>query len=111
MNIDWVTDLPAAITICDAKGTIMGMNKRSAELFAKSGGYELIGKSLFDCHPPEARKIINEMLQEQGENCYITHSEKAKKVVIQLPWYDGSEFMGLVEIIKELKEDIPSFTR
>ncbi len=51
------------------------------------------------------------MLQKQGENCYITQGEDSKKVVIQLPWYNGSEFMGLVEIIKELKEDIPTLTR
>jgi hypothetical protein len=28
-----------------------------------------------------------------------------------LPWYQGNKFMGLVEIIKELKEDIPTRSR
>lgn len=107
MNMDWFTDFPAAITICDNKGTILG----SAEYYGKSQGLELIGKSLFDCHPPEACKMIEEILLEQGEKCYIAQGEDKAKLVMQLPWYQGNKFMGLVEIIKELKEDIPTRSR
>lgn len=111
MNMYWFTDFPAAITICDNKGTILAMNKRSAEYYGKSQGLELIGKSLFDCHPPEACKMIEEILLEQGEKCYIAQGEDKAKLVMQLPWYQGNKFMGLVEIIKELKEDIPTRSR
>ncbi len=111
MNAAWIQEFPAAITVCDTKGIITAMNVKSALLFAKNGGYELIGKSLLDCHPPEAREILKNMLEKQSDNCYISEKDGAKKLIIQSPWYEGGLFMGLVEIVKEINDDIPIFQR
>jgi hypothetical protein len=47
----WLEAFPAAITVTDETGTILYMNARSRETFAKDGGGALVGKSVFDCHP------------------------------------------------------------
>ncbi|KUG04387.1 hypothetical protein ASZ90_018154 [hydrocarbon metagenome] len=111
MTAAWIQEFPAAITVCDNRGIITAMNKKSALLFAKSGGYELIGKSLLDCHPPEAQEMIKNMLITQRDNHYISEKEGSKKLIIQSPWYEGNQFMGLVEIVKELPDDLPVYHR
>ncbi len=111
MNAAWVKDFPAAITVCNSEGIITAMNEKSAELFEKYGGYELIGKQLLDCHPPEAQETITNMLEKQVENYYISEKDGQKKLIIQSPWYEGNQFMGLVEIVKELADDIPILKR
>ncbi len=111
MSARWVHDFPAAITVCDTRGIIIAMNEKSALLFAKYGGYELIGKPLLDCHPPETQKKISTMLEKQVENYYISEKDGQKKLIIQSPWYEGSKFMGLVEIVKEITDEIPVYQR
>jgi len=46
----WIEEFPAAITVTDTLGTILAMNGRARETFAKEGGGALIGYSVFDCH-------------------------------------------------------------
>ncbi len=111
MTVKWVQDFPAAITVCDSRGIITAMNEKSAVLFAKYGGYELIGKQLLDCHPPGAQETIENMLEKQVENYYISEKDGQKKLIIQSPWYEGNQFMGLVEIVKEISGDIPLYKR
>ncbi len=107
----WVPEFSAAITVCDSNGIITAMNEKSAILFAKNGGFELIGRPLLDCHPPEAQEIVKKMLETQVDNCYITEKDGVKKLIIQSPWYEGNQFMGLVEIVKEISDDIPVYHR
>lgn len=111
MTAAWIRDFPSAITVCDAEGVIIAMNVKSALLFEKYGGWGLIGKSLLDCHPPEAKEKIAHILENQLDNCYMTEKEGIRKLIIQSPWYEGSKFMGLVEIVTEIAADIPVFQR
>ena len=59
-----------AITVCDTEGNILDMNDKSATTFLASGGYELIGKSLMDCHPEPARTKLQDMLANPRTNAY-----------------------------------------
>ena len=52
---DWTQELPAAITVTGADGTILEMNAASARTFASDGGLALVGQSVFECHPEPAR--------------------------------------------------------
>ena len=50
----WLEALPVAVTVTAADGTITDMNGKAREVFAASGGGDLVGKSVFDCHPSPA---------------------------------------------------------
>ena len=51
-DFEWAEGMNCAVTVCDADATIVYMNRKSRETFAKHG--DLIGKSLMDCHGERA---------------------------------------------------------
>ena len=50
-KIDWLNEIENEVTISDTEGIIIYMNKKSIHNFSKYGGENLIGSSLYDCHP------------------------------------------------------------
>ncbi len=106
-TFDWIEDYPAAVTVCDDKGIIIAMNRRSMQQFRKQGGEELIGSSLFDCHPESANTIIRKQLATQKPNIYITQSKSERRLIQQVPWYKNGVFAGLVETTSPIPGDIP----
>jgi len=48
---DWLDQIEVIISSCDEHGITTFMNRRGSEIFARVGGYQLIGKSMIDCHP------------------------------------------------------------
>ncbi len=108
---DWQEDYPAAVTVCDTDGIIIAMNKKSMEQFAKRGGSDLIGTSLFDCHPEAANKIIREQLQTHKANVYITNSKSGRRLIQQVPWYRNGSFAGIVETVSPLSDEISEKVR
>ena len=107
----WIKEFPAAVTVCDKNGVILEMNDRSCRMFAKDGGAGLMGKNLLDCHPEYARKKIEKMLEQPHTHCYTTEKNGKKKLIYQSPWFENEEFMGLVEIVMELPEDMPHYKK
>jgi len=105
-TFDWQEDHPAAVTVCDTEGTIIAMNRRSIELFAKRGGAALIGTSLFSCHPESANEIIRSQLQTQQANVYITSRKSGSRLIQQVPWYRDGAFGGLIETVSPISGDI-----
>ena len=109
---NWSNELPfVAITVCDKDGKILDMNNRSQMTFAKSGGKDLIGKSLFDCHPSRAQGMIKHLMSSQETNTYTIEKEGVKKLIYQTPWYQDGEFAGLVEMSIVIPNDIPHYKR
>ena len=45
----------AAVVICNLQHEIIYMNPAAVQRYAKSGGAQLVGRSLLDCHPPAAK--------------------------------------------------------
>lgn len=78
MNIDLGKILPASIVICDVDGIIVYMNNRAEKNFESKGGYNLIGKSLFECHNERSSKIIKELIS-QKKSIHIQSKRKALK--------------------------------
>ena len=111
MQVNWKDELPVAITVCDTKGTILEMNKKSAESFSKEGGYEMIGKNLFDCHLQSSVSKINELIKEDRTNIYTIEKNGVKKLIYQSPWYENGRLKGLVELTFEIPPDMPHFIR
>ena len=103
---DWHEDYPAAVTVCDREGIIIAMNKKSLELFEKLGRGNLIGTSLFACHPQSANKIIRKQLQTQQANVYITERKSGRRLIQQVPWYRDGIFAGIIETVSPLAGEI-----
>ena len=51
-----------AVVLCDLGHTIIYMNPAAGERYAKQGGMALMGRSLLDCHPPQANEMIQKVV-------------------------------------------------
>ena len=76
----------SAVVLCDLEHTIIYMNPTAGERYAKYGGMELVGKSLLDCHSPQANDMIKKVIawfQESSEHdlIYTFRNEKENKDV------------------------------
>jgi PAS domain-containing protein len=110
-QLDWVRELPAGVTVCDREGVILAMNAKAAETFAASGGAELIGSNLLDCHPEPSRTKLRELLAGARANVYTIEKGGVRKLIYQTPWYVEGRYRGLVELALELPETMPHFQR
>jgi transcriptional regulator with PAS, ATPase and Fis domain len=111
MDMDWAKTFNAAITVCDTEGIILEMNEQSALVFQNDGGFDLIGRNIFDCHPEPSRSKVMDLLKNPRTNVYTIEKNGKKKMVYQSPWYKGDRFAGIVEISMTLPEDVPHFIR
>lgn len=50
------------VVICDLNHTIIYMNQAAADNYAKDGGWNLMGKSVLDCHPPQAQAAVKKVV-------------------------------------------------
>jgi transcriptional regulator with PAS, ATPase and Fis domain len=110
-SANWISECPAAITVCDAEGTIVAMNDKSAAVFANDGGRELIGQSVFDCHSEASRIKLHELLETGEINVYTIEKNGVKKLIYQFPWREAGKVAGLVEFSMEIPFDMPHFIR
>ena len=102
-------ELPVAITISDKDGNIIDMNRMSADV--NSHGQKIIGRNLYDCHPPRAAEILRTLYAEQKKNVYTIEKNGIKKLIYQVPWYNNGEFGGLMEISLPIPFDMPHYVR
>jgi len=107
----WVNEFPAAITVSDAKGTIIEMNAKAAQTFEKDGGTRLIGTNVLDCHPKLAKAKLRAIMENRKPNVYTIEKAGVKKLIYQAPWYRGGEYAGVVELSVEIPFDLPHFVR
>jgi PAS domain S-box-containing protein len=111
MEINWTTEFPGSITICDLRGIVLEMNEKAAEMYASYGGKALIGKNLFDCHPEPARSKLRQLLETGDRNIYTTERDGIKKLIYQAPWRQDGRRSGMVELAFEIPFDLPNFVR
>ena len=90
----WADEMDMVVTVCDLNAKIVYMNEASIKNFAKKGGKELIGKSLFDCHNQKSNELIKGQLNKRTVNVY----ESDKKIIRQFPWIENGEHKGIIEI-------------
>ncbi|MFB3854720.1 MAG: PAS domain-containing protein [Vicinamibacterales bacterium] len=110
-EFDWREELPVAITVTAADGTILEMNARSREMFAADGGAALIGQSVFSCHPEPARSKTSDLYARQSPNHYTIRKGGQKKIIHQLPWFENGQFGGFVEFAVPIPDELPHFDR
>jgi PAS domain-containing protein len=107
----WIKEFPAAITVCDTEGIILGMNDLACETFAADGGAALIGTNLRACHPEPARSTLEGLLHSGAGNVYTIEKSGKKKLIYQSPWFEHGVYRGLVEISLPLPAVVPHFDR
>ena len=98
-----------AVTVCDKEGNIVDMNQCSADV--NSHGQKIVGNNLFECHPPKASAILKDLLDNEKLNAYTIEKKGRKKLIYQVPWYDGDEFGGLIEISLPIPFEMPHYVR
>lgn len=109
--MNWLKELPIAVTVCDKDGIILEMNDKSAKTFESDGGYALVGTNVLDCHPARARAIFEQMMAEQKRNVYTIEKNSVKKLIYQTPWYQNGAYAGFVELSLEIPFEMPHFLR
>jgi transcriptional regulator with PAS, ATPase and Fis domain len=110
-NDQWVREFPAAITVCDTKGVVLGMNERALKTFEADGGAALIGTNLLECHPEPARTKVLEMLTSGSHHVYTIQKNGIKKLIYQSPWFVGGVYAGFVELALPIPEQMQHFDR
>lgn len=90
------------VVICDLENIIIYMNPAGAAHYAGWGGEKLIGKSLLDCHNPESREKIRQVVdwfaEDEGHNLvYTFHNEKQNKDVYMAALREGGKLIGYYE--------------
>ncbi len=108
-HLDWLDQLPCALTVCDRKYKILYMNEKAAE--ANSEGMALVGKSLMDCHPPSARRKLRHVMSAGKPHVFSIERKRVKRIVYQGHWKKNGKAGGLVEISFELPRDMPNLRR
>lgn len=86
----------APIVLCDLNHTIMYMNPVAAKRYAQSGGYNLVGRSILDCHNTESREKIEKVLNwfresESHNKIYTFLNERENKDVYMVALRDENK--------------------
>lgn len=92
----------SAVVICNLKHEIIYMNPAAIENYGKRGGDKLIGQSLLECHNPESREKIQQVVdwfaaEESHNMIYTFHNEKQNKDVYMVALRDGGKLIGYYE--------------
>lgn len=93
----------APVVICSIDHTIIYMNPVAAERYAKSGGYDLVGKSLLNCHNDESnikiREVVAWFAQSRDNNRVFTfYNPKENKDVYMIALRDeNGDLIGYYE--------------
>ena len=61
------------------------MNEKSEQVFKNDGGKDLIGRSLFSCHPEPALTKLKEMLADGSTNVYTIEKKERRKLFTRHP--------------------------
>lgn len=110
---DWIKNAPIAVTVCDENGKITEMNGKAGKTFEKSGGLDLIGSNLLDCHPEPSKTRLKGMLSDPAAapNAYTIEKNGVKKLIYQFACQKAGRPAGLVELSLEIPADMPHFIR
>ena len=92
----------SSIVICNLKHEIIYMNPAAVSSYVKRGGDKLIGRSVLDCHNPESREKIQQVVEwfaagESHNIVYTFHNEKQNKDVYMVALRDDGELIGYYE--------------
>lgn len=91
------------VVICSLAHEIIYMNPAAVRRYEKSGGADLVGKSLLDCHAPQSAGMIKKVVawfseSRSHDRVYTFHNEKENKDVYMVALRDDDgELIGYYE--------------
>ncbi len=106
---NWAEEFACAITVCNLDGVVLYMNDKAKQTFANYG--DMLGKSIFDCHNENSKRIILEMISKREKNVYTIEKNGVRKLIYQCPWVENGEVAGLVELSMEIPAEMPHRSR
>lgn len=109
-QFNWAEDIDGAITVCDAEGTVVYMNRRSRETFNRDG-QSMVGQSMMPCHSERSQAIIRHMLDADESHAYTITKQGRRKLIFQTPWREDGQVRGLVEFSFVLPDEMPHYDR
>lgn len=82
-----------AVVICNLEHEVIYMNPAAAARYAKSGGAELVGKSLLNCHNAKSAEMIYKVVDwfkesKEHNRIYTFRNEKENKDVYMVALRD-----------------------
>ena len=91
-----------SIVICNLEHEIIYMNPAAITNYAKRGGEKLVGRSLLECHNPESRARIQQVVDwfaadESHNIVYTFHNEKQNKDVYMVALREDGKLIGYYE--------------
>ncbi len=99
--------LNTAVVASDVDFKVIYANKKCKEMFKAFFNIEnVVGSHLSDCHKPETMEIIKGYYQEYRDRTrnldyYTMDVPDGKLTIVNVPFYDGDDFAGVVEFIFE----------
>lgn len=108
--IPYFEEADIAVTICDKEGRIIEMNQQSRQVNLKPG-QDLIGRQVLDCHPESARSMLASMMANETKHVYTIQKGDRRKLIYQIPWYEGGEYAGFLELSMIIPEEMPHYVR
>ncbi len=109
-NHKWIDNFPGGITVCDCEGIILDMNAK-AEQIQNLGRGELIGASLFNCHPESAREQLRVLLENPQPSIYTFEKNGKTVLIYHVPLFESDKFQGFIELFLDIPNQIPHFIR
>lgn len=100
-------NLNTAMVACDANYTVLYANPRCKEIFKELLNMEnFVGKNMADCHKPETMKKLDLLVAEYKQkkrklDYYTMETPGGLLTIVNVPFYDGDTFAGIVEYIFE----------
>jgi len=109
--LEWFENLPCAVTVCDRNYTILYVNQATAEANAERGGKELVGRSLLDCHPPRARRLLRKVMDSGEPHIFTSERNGRKKMVYEAHWRRDGEVGGMIEVSFQLPRKVRNLAK
>ena len=100
-------NLNTAVVACDADFKITYANPKCKEVFkAAMQTEDFVGNHMADCHKPETMEILEGLFAEYREKkrklyYYTMDTPDGKATLVNVPFYEGDTFAGVVEFIFE----------
>lgn len=98
--------LNTAVVACDPEFNVIYANPKCKQVFKALLNVEnFVGTPMADCHKPETMEKLKVLFQEYKEHSrkldYYTMEGPEGKLTVNVPFYDGNTFAGVVEFIFE----------
>ena len=99
--------LNTAVMASDTNFKIIYANDKCRKMYKKSSNIEnLVGTDMADCHKPETMEKLKTLYREYNEkkknmHYYTKDIPDGKLTIVNVPFYDGDNFAGVVEFIFE----------